>query len=220
MTSPYTPASAVEAAPLFSLRDVTKSYGRRCVLRVARFDSNAPDTLVITGNNGSGKSTFLRLLAGITETTSGELVRYPFLTRCRTVFVPQTRGLNPEATVAQNLCNTLQLYDVPQQVDLSDLPYVSEFGLQRSLSQTVGKLSTGYQKLVALAAAFCVEPEVIFLDEPLNGLDRAHCDVISNGINTLSRTAVLLAVTAHSVVDWPNFKRYIEFTDGALRELP
>ena len=216
MFSSQTFASAGKPAPLLSLRGVTKSYHRRLVVRIDEFDANIGDSIIVFGNNGSGKSTFLRLLTGITNKSSGELHRSALLRSYRTVFVPQVRGLSPDLTVAQNIRDWLRLYDLDAQDDISRMPYVSILGLKPFLDHRVRDLSGGFQKLATLAAALVVNPQAIFLDEPLIGLDESSVRVVGDVIDTLATTVPLLVVTGHSRAFFTRFTRPVRIVDGHL----
>ena len=219
MRYPEQSASAVDRRRLLSLRGIRKSYARNLVLDISHFDVDPGDSIAVVGSNGSGKSTLLRLLAGVTAPSAGELFRSAGLTRCRIAFVPQAKGLNPEFTVARNFRMYLQLYDVPAVEDLEQLPYVTALGLQDYLASVMGKLSTGYQKLVSLGTALSVAPDVIFLDEPFTGLDSSYCELVSKLVNDLAATTTLLVTGGHSPTDFPRFSRHVRCEGGVLQEL-
>ncbi len=204
---------------LMSLRDVTKSYGRRQVLRISQFDIEMQDSIYILGSNGSGKSTLLRLLAGITQKSSGQFFRSPLLAGHLTGVVPQTKGINPDITVARNLRTFMQLYDRPAKIDLEESPYVVSLGLVPFLDRPVANLSGGFQKLAALAAVLSIDPGVIFLDEPFSGLDRSYRDVVSGVIEKLATSAALLVVTGHSPDELNSCKRRVRIADGEIQTL-
>lgn len=201
--------------PLLSLDHVTKSYGRGRVLDVAKLDLAAGDCLGIIGTNASGKSTLLRILAGVSRETSGSIHRSPKMRNLRIGFVPQNGGVNPELSVTENLSGIARLYDWPLAPPADNWPYVTKFGLERLLDQPVRNLSGGYQKLVSLVAVLSVEPEALFLDEPFSGLDQHHVDLVNSVIGTITKDCELLVVTGHGRKDIVHCTRSIVLVDGS-----
>ena len=205
-----------DTSTLLSLRDVEKFYGKRRVLNINKLDINIGDRIMVTGTNASGKSTLLRLLAGVSIKTSGSLERSPIMKNFRVCFVPQVGGVNPEHTVLENLLTIERLYDRPMKTSPADWPIMSLFGLDNFLNVPVRDLSGGYQKMLSLAAAFGVEPDVVFLDEPLTGLDQAHTILLDEALVGLLKSVSLIVITSHCKRIGAHCNRHIALSKGQI----
>ncbi|MEX1302090.1 MAG: ATP-binding cassette domain-containing protein [Desulfotignum sp.] len=153
---------------LFTLSDVSKTYGDDTLFSALSVDFKAGEHLGLIGSNGSGKSTLLRLITGETLPDAGEIVIHR---ACRTIYLPQEDRLNPEKTVEAVLFDSL-----------ADLP-MDERERHRRVSQAVGKggfvdtnvqvgtLSGGWRKPLANTRSLSKDPDQLLLDEPTNHLD-------------------------------------------------
>lgn len=143
------------------------------------FKLNKGDFLAIYGNSGAGKTTILRVLAGLTDTTNAQIEVgdevwqnsqkkiYQSIQKRSIGFVFQDFALFPNLTVKENLTFALQKNDSSKIVD--ELLEMMEIqGLQNSKPQ---HLSGGQKQRVALARAIVRKPKILLLDEPLSALD-------------------------------------------------
>jgi spermidine/putrescine transport system ATP-binding protein len=172
------PAGAVLESALLEVRDVSKSFGAREVLKHISLEICAGEFLTLLGESGSGKTTLLRLIAGFEEPTSGELwmcgerldTLPPYKRRVNTVF--QSYALFPHLTVQENVAYGLEVSgvaksEIPGRVnDALQMVKMQEFAGSRP-----AKLSGGQQQRVALARALINRPKLLLLDEPLSALD-------------------------------------------------
>ncbi len=143
-----------------------KRFNGTQVLGAVRFTVEPGETVVVLGPSGIGKSTLLRIVAGIDERFEGRV-------RCdgRLAMVFQEPTLLPWRTVAQNL--TL----VHPGLDAAGVEKaLGEVGIADKSGQFPGQLSLGQQRRVALARAFAMTPGVLILDEPFASLDPATAE--------------------------------------------
>ena len=155
--------------------NVCKSYGSRTVLheRTGRF---APGAYALRGPNGIGKSTLLRVLAGVDEADSGDIVidgqsllAQPVAAKARLSYAPDECPVYPFVTGRELLAFVAWAKRCAVPDDVMDI--VARFGLARHLDTRCGAMSLGTQKKLMLAAAWIGNPAVLLLDEPSNGLD-------------------------------------------------
>ena len=158
------------SAPAYSLRDVTVRLGEKDVLLHVSADFAAGRVHVVRGVSGAGKTTLLRLLMGLVEPASGG-VRRPEGARLAAAF--QEDRLLDSLTVSANVRLPHGRVGGPERARLLDetrraLAAVGMTGLE---SARAGELSGGQRRRVSLLRAALSPSDVVFLDEPLRGLD-------------------------------------------------
>ena len=151
---------------LLAAEHLTIDFGGRRLLDDVNFYLNEGDKIGIIGVNGTGKSTFLKVLAGAIPADEAQFARKPSL---QISFLPQNPPMQEEATVLEQvflhmseefrLINDYEAKSMLHQLGITDF------------SQRVGTLSGGQRKRVALAAALIQATDVLILDEPTNHLD-------------------------------------------------
>jgi len=151
---------------LLSAEHLSINFGSRQLLDDVNFYLNEGDKTGIIGINGTGKSTFLKVLAGVTEADSGTISRNP---NVQVSFLSQNPVMDDNATVLEQVflhfpAEFRELNEYEAKSMLNKLG-VTDF------DQKVGTLSGGQRKRVALAAALIHPADVLVLDEPTNHLD-------------------------------------------------
>ena len=151
---------------LISAEHLSINFGSRQLLDDVNFYLNEGDKTGIIGINGTGKSTFLRVLAGLAEADGGKLMRDP---NVQVSFLSQNPVMDENATVLEQV-----FAHIP-----AEFREINEYEAKMMLGklgitdfeQKVGTLSGGQRKRVALAAALIHPADVLILDEPTNHLD-------------------------------------------------
>ena len=151
---------------LLSAEQLTKSYGDRVLLDGVSFYLERGDKVGIIGVNGAGKSTLLRLLAGAEEPDGGTVRLDPGV---RMEYLPQNPVFQGERTVLEQVL--LGLNDADRSLaEYEARTILNRLGVSR-FEQSVGNLSGGERRRVALAAVLARPCDVLILDEPTNHLD-------------------------------------------------
>ena len=196
--------------PLLSARNLTKSYGRRHVLRGVSFDL-APGTLGgIVGENGAGKSTLLKILAGELRPGSGTVALHGALGYC-----PQAVVLNDELTVDQHLDYFRAAYSLDTLDRAHELVERLDFAQYRSAR--VGTLSGGTQQKLNLTLALMHDPAVLLLDEPYQGFDwETYLRFWELAAEQRERGRAVLVIS-HLVFDRERFDQLYALHDGLLQ---
>ena len=151
---------------LLSAEHLSINFGSRQLLTDVNFYLNEGDKVGIIGINGTGKSTFLKVLAGAIEADAGRISRNP---NVQVSFLQQNPVMEDEATVLQQVF----LHFPPEFRELNEYEaksMLSKLGFT-DFDQKVGTLSGGQRKRVALVAALVHPADVLILDEPTNHLD-------------------------------------------------
>lgn len=146
--------------------DLTKKYKNCTAVDRLNLHIEKGELFALLGVNGSGKTTTIKMLSGLTQPTSGEI--YLGCEKHLIGVSPQETALAPNLTVNENLELMCGIYDLPKS---SVQTLAEQFHLQEILSKKAGKLSGGFQRRLSLAMALISEPKILFLDEPTLGLD-------------------------------------------------
>lgn len=164
-------------ADVLTLDNVDAGYGEVQVLRGMSLTLRRGEVLCMLGLNGAGKTTTLKTIMGLVRASAGsirlgerELTGLPAheVPRAGIAYVPQGRRLFSELTVAENIEIGLMTRNHGEETRESVLELFPV--LRERLKQRSGTLSGGEQQMLAMARALCVEPEVLLLDEPTEGL--------------------------------------------------
>ena len=153
-------------AAILSAEHITKAYTLKKLLTDVTLYIGEHDRIGVVGINGTGKSTLLKILAGIEEPDSGTVMRKNGL---RVSFLPQMPDYSVERTAVEQV-----LFDAPKDVGAPDeyeaKTLLSQFGIS-DFEADVRTLSGGQKKRVALAAALIRPVDLLLLDEPTNHID-------------------------------------------------
>ena len=151
---------------LLSAEHLSINFGTRQLLSDVNFYLNEGDKVGIIGINGTGKSTFLKVLAGVLEADAGKITRNP---NVQISFLSQNPVMEDDATILEQVflhfpADFRELNEYEAKSMLSKLGFTD-------FSQKVGTLSGGQRKRVALVAALVHPADILILDEPTNHLD-------------------------------------------------
>ncbi|MDG0866310.1 ABC transporter ATP-binding protein [Candidatus Lucifugimonas marina] len=200
------PAVVSQATQLAVKADaVVKNFGETAVLRGLDLELPTGEVTVLLGSNGAGKSTFLRILAMLTQIDSGSVSMHGVditengpSVRALTGSVLHAPMLYADMTVRENLLFFAEMYRLQNVEDLI-AGTIQRVGIEPRLDHRVRTLSHGFQKRVALARALMHDPQMLLLDEPESGLDSesvAQLDSIIADYKSAGRTVVM---TTHIV---------------------
>ena len=160
---------------LVVVEEITKKYGDLTAVNNVSISINAGEVYALVGANGAGKSTLIRMIIGITEPDSGrrlvcgeDLAHGKPEAKRHLGYLPEELVLYEQLTGSEYLHLVAGLKEadpsrIPEEIDFFELKLVHQ--------KLVGGYSLGMRKKLGLAAAMLGSPEVLVLDEPLNGLD-------------------------------------------------
>lgn len=192
---------------LLSVRGLRCRFGERTVLDGIAFEMDAGQRLTIAGRSGRGKSTLLRLLAGLQDAEAGEIyiagrtamqagkqTLAPWDRELQLVF--QDLGLWPTRSVQQHLLDALRAQGVRgNQAKQRTAEVLQALALQELADRRPGRLSGGEARRVALARALACQPKLLLLDEPFASLDAESRDDgfrLLESVLEMSQAAVIL----------------------------
>ena len=216
---------------LLELKDITKSFsgvdGDVEVLRGVSLRLDAGQTLALTGESGSGKSTILHISAGLEVPDGGSLhlegveinelseAERANLRRSEVGIVFQQFNLIPSLTVEANIGFQASLAGRRDKTFESEL--VEELGLADQLKKYPESLSGGQQQRVAIARALAVRPKLLLADEPTGNLDESTASaVLTAMLDLVGRTGAALMVVTHSAALAEKMDRRVRLKGGVL----
>ncbi len=150
--------------PLLEVSSVSLELSHRLLLENINLKSNRGEILTVIGPNGAGKTTLLRVALGLLQPTSGSVNRQPNLT---IGYMPQKLQLDPTFPLTVRRLLTLACNDKQKQI----LPLLQEVGAAQVIDAEMQHLSGGELQRVMLARALVREPNLLVLDEPVQGVD-------------------------------------------------
>jgi len=160
----------VADAPAAALRDVSVVYPGRPALGPLNLTVSSGEIVALVGASGAGKSTTLRLLAGLEQPSGGQVLRAA--APGRTGFVFQSATLMPWADARTNVALPLELAGLPRAETRTRADQaLAAVGLGDRLTARPGQLSGGMAMRVSLARALVTRPDLLLLDEPFAALD-------------------------------------------------
>jgi polar amino acid transport system ATP-binding protein len=193
------------------LRGVTKTFGAQTVLDAVNFDVEFPHTLALIGPSGGGKSTLLRLLAGLDAPDEGEILvdGEPLprdeerlrLHRSRTGIVFQACNLFPHLTALGNVMLPLTEVHGLDAASARDraMDVLKRFQLAGHAAKQPAQLSGGQRQRVAIARALAVNPSFLLLDEPTSALDPEMTAEVLDVISELRESGKPIVLVTHEM---------------------
>lgn len=181
---------------LIQFTNCTKRYGGKTILQNISFEVNEGFAFIsILGKSGCGKTTLLRLLAGLEKPEEGKIsIKGKLVSDGNKIIVPphqrnigfifQDLALWPHFTVYQNIGFGLRQQKIAGFKNLIDQT-LDEFGITELKNNFPHQLSGGQQQLVALARSMALQPEILLMDEPLANLDVKLKTQIRTQVNQL-----------------------------------
>lgn len=191
---------------MLDIESIDCFYGEAQVLHAFSLRLETGEILCLFGRNGAGKTTALKAVMGLVQVRGGSIVFNEIdltklaayeVPRLGIGYVPQGRRLFSDLTVRENLRIGLMTRGCGDDVlaralDLFPL-------LKERLSQRAGSMSGGEQQLLAMARAFCIDPKVLLLDEPTEGLMPSMIERIRQSITALKSQGVSIVLVEQRV---------------------
>lgn len=181
---------------LVELKNISKVYTNKNVLHNLSLTINQQQIIAILGGNGTGKSTLLRIIAGIERPSSGKI--YYLYKNMKIGYVPERFPKNIRFTPSEYLAYIGKISGASNDYltkRIDDLLHL--FQLDGLKSQRIMELSKGNIQKVGLIQAILTKPDLLILDEPLSGLDVESQDELVKIIGELKQQGTTILLTYH-----------------------
>lgn len=211
---------------ILNLENITKAYGIRKLFDETSFYLNEGEKVGILGINGTGKSTLLKIMAGMEEPDEGSVTRAKHL---MVRYLPQNPQMDPEENVLSYVLgqcgaggahgeNAAQYNEAGAGVSAAELTamvksMLYEVGIT-DFEQKMGELSGGQKKKAALAALFVTEADLLILDEPTNHLDLEIADWLEGMLKKFKGSIIMVTHDRYFLDSVSN--RIVELDKGKL----
>lgn len=187
------------------VQNVTKKYKEYTVVNNVDLTIERGSLAGLIGRNGSGKTVLMKMICGLVSPTSGDIfvngkrVGHDCDIPENIGMIIETPGFLPNFSAFQNL---MQLSKINRKIGKNEVrEAIKKVGLNPDDKKHVGKYSLGMRQRLGLAQAIMEDPELLILDEPMNGLDRAGVIEIRDYLLGLNNSGKTILITSHSAED-------------------
>ena len=191
------------SAPVIEVSELTKSFGGKIAVNRLSLRVEPGEIYGFLGPNGSGKTTFIRMLCGLLRPDSGtgtclghDLFRESNRIKPQIGYLAQKFSLYEDLSVRENLSFMARIYGLPKVRSLVD-EAMERLGLARFADQLAGTLSGGWKQRLALAACLLHKPRLLLLDEPTAGVDPKARRDFWDEIYRLAAEGVTALISTH-----------------------
>jgi ABC-2 type transport system ATP-binding protein len=188
---------------VIDVQGITKRFGSRTVVNNIPMQVRRGEIYGFLGPNGSGKTTFLRMLCGLLRPDggSGRCLGFDIRTEAGEIkkhigYMTQRFSFYEDLTIEENLDFIAKLYEVPQRKAAVDKS-LERLGMAERRRQLAGELSGGWKQRLALSACLIHEPQLLLLDEPTAGVDPKARRDFWEKIHELAAGGLTALVTTH-----------------------
>jgi len=193
---------------LISVQNVSKNFGKKTVVKNISFEIEKGEVFGFLGPNGAGKTTTMKMILGLTLPTSGEIKIFDqkagsINVRRRIGFLPEFSNFYQHLTGMEFLYFVGEIFEIPDDeikrrskklVKLVNMP-------PNSPENRISTYSKGMQQRIGLAQALMNDPEILFLDEPMSGLDPIGRREMKNIILNLKKEGKVVFFNSHILSD-------------------
>jgi ABC-2 type transport system ATP-binding protein len=201
---------------------VTKRFGAKTVVNAIDLQVRRGEIFGFLGPNGSGKTTFIRMLCGLLTPDGGRgtCLGYDVLTQQAEIkrhvgYMTQRFSYYEDLSIRENLDFIARIYDVPDRAAAVEHS-LERLGLQHRSAQLAGQLSGGWKQRLALAACLIHSPQLLLLDEPTAGVDPKARRDFWDTIHQLAGHGLTVLITTHYMDEAERCHRLAYLAYGTL----
>src|SRR5579859_2463309 len=192
---------------MIELDHLVKRFGDLTAVNDVSLTVGRGEFFAVLGPNAAGKTTTLKILAGLMKPTSGracvggfDVLEQPLEARRRMAFVPDFPFLYEKLTPREFFRFTSQLFQMAEaQLQRNVGELIPRFNLEPFADKAIEGLSHGTRQRVAIVSALLHDPEAFIIDEPMVGLDPQHARVVKDVLKERSLTGMTVFVSTHQL---------------------
>lgn len=189
---------------MLEIKNVSKRYGNKYALKSCQLVIREHEIVGILGQNGCGKSTLFKSIMGLIDYDTGSIMykthQCDFNQRKRFGYMPEQRSLFLDLTVYEQLKFLGELKGLSNEyINRTVNELLQRFDLIDKKEVNLNKLSKGQQQKVQLMAALLHNPDVLILDEPLNGLDFYSVQIVMNELKIQASMGKIILISSHQM---------------------
>ena len=220
--------------PILELRNVNKSFGDQHVLKDISFQVKPGELIGYIGPNGAGKSTTVKIVLGLLSPDSGDVIfeGIPITDedvsyKAKIGYVPEQTALYDTLTLREYLIFTGRLYGMSDEmIKHRSTSMLESFELEDALDKRLGAFSKGMRQKTLILCSLLHDPDLLFWDEPLSGLDANTVLLVKEIMLKLSAMGKALFYSSHNMDTVERISRRIMLlnegyiiADGSLEEI-
>ncbi|ALB45398.1 MULTISPECIES: ATP-binding cassette domain-containing protein [Clostridium] len=182
--------------PIIKVKNLVKKYDDRLIFDDISLDIMKGESIALTGHNGMGKSTLIKILCGLTSITSGEVIRDKNL---KFNYIPENFSpLNIKAGEYIKLIGEIEGISKDDFVKKTNYLY-KEFNLENMINTSMKNLSKGTLQKISVVQALVSKPDILLLDEPLSGQDSDSQKTFIRMVRELIKDGVTVIMSCHEL---------------------
>jgi ABC-2 type transport system ATP-binding protein len=192
---------------MIEISHLTKKFGELVAVDDLTLQVERGEFFAVLGPNAAGKTTLIRVLAGLLKPTQGaarvagfDIQTAPLEARRRLAYVPDFPFLYDKLTPLEFLRFTGQIFQMEEsRIQSASRELVGRFHLDAFVNKPIESLSHGTRQRVAIASALLHEPEVLVIDEPMVGLDPQHARAVKDVLKERTRQGATVFLSTHQL---------------------
>ena len=188
---------------ILEFKDINKSFGQKQVLKGVSFSAESGKAFGLLGRNGAGKTTSIRILMGVFQANSGQLlldgkpIEYD---KIGFGYLPEERGLYPKVKIFDQLVYFAQLKGMNRKEAAEAVDYwLCRLGMSEYRNKRLDTLSKGNQQKIQLVTALAHDPHVVILDEPFSGLDPVNARLLKEIVRETIAQGKIVLFSSHQM---------------------
>jgi len=190
---------------IISIKNLKKAYGNNRVLKGIDLEIEAGQIIGYIGPNGAGKSTTVKILAGLDHHFEGEILINGINVKEDPIAVKRIIGYVPEVSELYELLTPMEFLELIGNLHGLENSVIEEratrmlnhLGLEKHLNDRMETFSKGMRQKVLLVSGLLHQPKIIFLDEPLTGLDANSVILVKDIISQLAKEGATIFYSSH-----------------------
>ena len=190
---------------IVTIRNLHKKYGEKKVLHGIDLEISSGQIIGYIGPNGAGKSTTVKILCGLISDFEGDITIFGKDLRTQTIKIKKQVGYIPENAVLYESLTPMEFMEFigqmrslnPEQTRIKAEALMNIFEMKANLNQRISTFSKGMRQKVLICSSLLHNPDLIFMDEPLSGLDANSVIMVKEMLIHLAREGKTIFYSSH-----------------------